>query len=154
MNRRMGFHPLAWWRDRRGVAAVEFALVAPVLLVMLLGFADLVPGFTALIQLRNAIEAGASYCMHNGASSCTAAQVASQVANATNLAIAAGKVTLSVSYGCATATTVTMQAAATPNCSSGYAPGQYATVSASYGYVTTLGNVTIPLSGQTIIRIQ
>jgi Flp pilus assembly protein TadG len=34
-NSRMSRRP--WWRDRRGVAAVEFALIAPMLLILYLG---------------------------------------------------------------------------------------------------------------------
>ncbi len=143
----------ACWRDRRAAIAVEFALLAPVLVVLLLGVADYVLGFSALIQLRNAVAAGASYCVQNGAGACTAAQVATQAAAATGLAVATSQVGVSLAYGCATSGGVTMQTTATPNCATGYAPGQYATVSASYTYVTTLGQVSIPLSAQTIVRL-
>ena len=33
--------PLAFWRDRRGAAAVEFAFIAPVLIIMYCGLAEL-----------------------------------------------------------------------------------------------------------------
>lgn len=133
---------------------MEFALVAPVLTIMVLGLANYVLGFSSLIQLRNAVEAGASYCMHNGAAACTSSQVASTVAHSTTLAVPAGNVGLNLSYGCATATGVTLQSQATPNCASGIGPGQYAIVSANYTYVSSIGQVSIPLSSQTLIRLQ
>jgi Flp pilus assembly protein TadG len=144
----------ACWKNTQGLIAVEFALLAPVLVVMLLGLGDYVLGFSALIQLRNAVEAGASYCLHNGAGSCTPSVVAGIASAATGLAVPTGRVSLSLSYGCATASGVTLQASSAVNCSGGYAPGQYATVGGGYDYVTTLGGVTIPLSAITIIRIQ
>ena len=133
---------------------MEFALVAPVLTIMVLGLANYVLGFSSLIQLRNAVEAGASYCMHNGAAACTASQVAATVANSTTLPVASGNVGLNLSYGCATVTGVTLQSQATPNCASGIGPGQYAIVSANYTYVSSIGQVSIPLSSQTLIRLQ
>ncbi len=146
---------LAWLKDdRRGAVAVEFALVAPVLIALLLGLANTIMGFTAAIQLNNAVQAGASYCMKNGTASCTTTQIQSIVANGTALAIPSGQVTLSLTYGCASAATVTTQAAATPNCSNGYAPGEYAIVGATYTYVTLIGQIGIPLSATTLIRIQ
>ncbi len=141
-------------RDCRGVSAVEFALVAPMLATLLVGVGDYGYGFTCLIQLRNAVEAGASYCMHNGAGACTQSAVAGVVAAATPLAVPAGNVTLTLNYGCTTGSGITYQSADTPTCSGGVTPGEYAEVSASYDYVTTLGGVTIPLTSQTEVRLQ
>ena len=148
-----GLSLAACGRDARGAIAVEFALLAPVLVILLMGVADYVLGFSALIQLRNAVAAGASYCVQNGAGACTASQVAAQAAGASGLAIAAGQVGVSLAYGCATSGGVTTQPAATPNCATGYAPGQYVSVQATYTYVTTLGQVSIPLSAQTMMRL-
>ncbi|OIQ97896.1 TadE-like protein [mine drainage metagenome] len=142
------------WRDCRGVSAVEFALVAPVLVTMLLGVGDYGHGFTCLIQLRNAVQAGASYCMHNGAGACTQSAVAGVVAAATPLAVPSGNVALTLTYGCTTGSGITYQSADTPNCSGGVTPGEYAEISASYDYVTTLGGVSIPLTSQTEVRLQ
>src|SRR5262245_65413997 len=41
---------LVWWRDERGVSAVEFALVVPVLVAMLLGIIQY--GSIFLVQMR------------------------------------------------------------------------------------------------------
>lgn len=47
-NRLKGF-----WRDRRGVSAVEFALIAPVLIVMYCGLAELTQAMMAQRRLSN-----------------------------------------------------------------------------------------------------
>ena len=46
-------------RDQRGVGAVEFALIAPVLLGMLVGITQLGQLYFARADLRNAVAAGA-----------------------------------------------------------------------------------------------
>lgn len=48
-------------RDHRGVSAVEFALIAPVLLLMIVGLAQLGVLFMANAGLRNAVAEGARY---------------------------------------------------------------------------------------------
>jgi Flp pilus assembly protein TadG len=46
--------PLAgFWRDRRGVSAVEFALIAPVLIIMYCGMAELTQAMMAQRRLSN-----------------------------------------------------------------------------------------------------
>jgi len=53
------FRPLL--RDRRGVGALEFALVAPMLFAMLIGMASLGILFLAQAGLRSAVEDAARY---------------------------------------------------------------------------------------------
>lgn len=50
-----------WWRDRRGVAALEFALVCPLLLLLFGGLVDL--GMTVWSEscLANAVAQGAQF---------------------------------------------------------------------------------------------
>lgn len=45
MNGRRG--PLSLWRDRRGVSAVEFAMLAPVIIVFYFGLAEFCQGYMA-----------------------------------------------------------------------------------------------------------
>ncbi|MFC0408551.1 TadE/TadG family type IV pilus assembly protein [Roseomonas elaeocarpi] len=52
------------WRrriGRRGIAAVEFALVAPVMILLLLGGFDLANAFAQSMRLQSAAQAGAQY---------------------------------------------------------------------------------------------
>ncbi len=50
---------LAWLSDRRGVSAVEFALVAPVLIVIFMGLADLTTATLAQLHVNRAAEGAA-----------------------------------------------------------------------------------------------
>lgn len=43
----------SFWRDRRGVSAIEFALIAPVLIVMYCGFAETTQAMMAQRRLSN-----------------------------------------------------------------------------------------------------
>ncbi len=46
-------------RSERGAVAVEFALLLPVLLILIIGMIDVTAGFNAQIQLNQAAQAGA-----------------------------------------------------------------------------------------------
>jgi len=47
---------LAWLGDKRGVSAVEFALVAPILIVMFMGLSDLATATLAQLHVNHAAE--------------------------------------------------------------------------------------------------
>jgi Flp pilus assembly protein TadG len=51
-----GGRKLAWLRDRRGVSAVEFALIAPVLIVVFMGLSDLTTATLAQLHVNRAAE--------------------------------------------------------------------------------------------------
>lgn len=53
MSRRPFQSLKAFWRDRRGVSAIEFALIAPVLIVMYCGFAETTQAMMAQRRLSN-----------------------------------------------------------------------------------------------------
>ena len=53
----------AWWRCRRGVAATEFALVAPILAFILLASIDLGRALTERMAIDHALRAGAQRAM-------------------------------------------------------------------------------------------
>jgi Flp pilus assembly protein TadG len=53
MSRRKQSPRVGFWRDRRGVSAVEFALIAPVLIVMYCGLAELTQAMMAQRRLSN-----------------------------------------------------------------------------------------------------
>jgi Flp pilus assembly protein TadG len=143
-----------FFNDASGVITVEFALVAPVLVVALLGIGDYIMAFSAQMKLHNAVQAGASYCMKNGSSACTLANVQNAVVNATPLPVTTANVGLTLSYGCASTSGITLQGSSTPNCANGFAPGLYAVITATYQYTTTVGPVVIPMSSTTTLRIQ
>jgi hypothetical protein len=53
-------------RDRRGTAAVEFALLMPALMLLLLGLADVAALASRTLQVESAARAGASYARRHG----------------------------------------------------------------------------------------
>src|SRR5438270_13452281 len=61
-------------RIQRGQAVVEFALVLPVLLLLLAGAVDLGNGFQTYIALTNAAREGAHFGINNGTGICTRVQ--------------------------------------------------------------------------------
>lgn len=99
-----------------GQSLVEFALALPLLLVMLLGLADLGRAFYYTSAIANAARAGAAYAASN-ASTATTNTVAAKVCNETGL----------VAYS------------ATPTCpglntSATFGPGQDAVVTVTYDF--------------------
>lgn len=57
MSRRPLRRLAGFWRDRRGVSAVEFALIAPLLIVMYCGMAELTQAMMAQRRLSNITSA-------------------------------------------------------------------------------------------------
>src|SRR6185369_4201840 len=76
MNRH--FH--SWAVDRRGIAAVEFAIIAPVLLMLLGGVTDFGLVVAGKSQLANGLAQGAQYALLQGPG-VTAATVKTVVQN-------------------------------------------------------------------------
>jgi Flp pilus assembly protein TadG len=52
---------IRWWRDRRGTAAVEMALLMPILLVILAGITEVGYAFYQASTLERGLRAGATY---------------------------------------------------------------------------------------------
>jgi hypothetical protein len=58
--------PGRWRRDRRGVAAIEFAMALPLLILLLMGVVELGLAYAQAMQVRDAAAAGALYAGRNG----------------------------------------------------------------------------------------
>jgi Flp pilus assembly protein TadG len=118
-------------RYRKGAAAVELAVVSPLLLLLLAGVAEVgMAGYQAL-QVQAAVEAGVLYVSLYGGSNTAAINQA--VVNATSTAGITS--TISAFCGCPTAAGVVSQANCTTVCSAdNTAPGSYVTVKASIAH--------------------
>lgn len=141
-------------RDGRGVSAVEFALLAPVLIAIPVPIADLGMGLYAQMELQNAAQAGAEYALLNsGKGPLVSSQVQSAaVAASTYLTVTAST---SLSCGCPNGTTVVVGPCGVA-CSSGKQPGTYITVTAQATYTPlvkypVLGS-SVALSAQSMVR--
>jgi Flp pilus assembly protein TadG len=55
------------WQDKRGIAAIEFALITPVFALLIAGTIDLGGALYTKFKLDSAVTAGANYAMINSA---------------------------------------------------------------------------------------
>lgn len=120
------------WRARDGIGAVEFALVASILVLILLGITDFGIGFWEQMQVGNAARAGAEYAARYGYDS---TKVQTAATSATNLS----GVTASDSgqfCGCPSTSTGITSATCGTACSNGDTAGTFVTVTAQVSYTT------------------
>jgi Flp pilus assembly protein TadG len=127
-------------RGRRAVAAVEFALLAPILMMILAGAADF--GFREWSRscLANAVAQGAYYAFLTGPTVSTTT-VNSLVTNASSLAGVSVNTIAAVACYCPTGTPAVLGSAVTPctkacpadgTLPAGILPGKYIVITASY----------------------
>ena len=144
---------------RGGVAAVEFAIVVPILLALLVPACDLGMGYLSETAGVGAAQAGAQYALANGFAS-TAIQNA--VTGATSLTSISATPAPAESCGCPTGSSVAAANPAVPPCTgkcpNGAQSGTYVTVSATAVYYPlipypTLGS-SVTLTAQSFVRIQ
>jgi Flp pilus assembly protein TadG len=145
-------------RCRAGAAAVEMALIGPVLALVLLGMIDFGMAIYYNMQVQSAAQAGAQYAIQHAASAFNASAVQSAVTKATTLSgLTAG--TPATFCGCATGNTIAQ--CVSGSCASGTL-GTYVTVTAQATYNTILPyssvGLNIPktytLTGTTTVRLQ
>lgn len=122
-------------RDEAGASAVEFALILPIAVALLIGTIDLGRMAWTKMEVQAAARAGANYALVNASKGFDAAKVAAAVSSATGLAVTLPQQP-SKDFGCPNAATgVTTVANGTTPCSNGQAPGSYVTVRASTDFV-------------------
>ena len=139
---------------RRGNAAIEFALAAPLLLTMLAGVVDVGFGLFEAMQAQNAAEAGALYASRHGWDQAGIVVAVKGATNVTGISATPAPVQF---CGCASAGGVT-QAACTATCSGGAAPGLYVQVNATLAHqrIMPYASFGVPdiLSGTSLLRLQ
>ncbi len=138
----------------RGSASIEFAIIVPVLLIMLAGLVEI--GFAAreAMQVQDAAEAGAGYAMKYGWDS---AGISAAVVNATGATGVTASPAPVQFCGCPSASGITT-VLCTATCAGGTTPGTYVKVSASIAHVAILSNLGLPipatLVGHATVRLQ
>src|SRR5262245_55621047 len=137
-----------------GVASIELAIIAPVIVLALICTFDLGLGIYRSMQVESAAQAGAGYAVARGYS---ADGVARAVANATSYAGISASPAPFQFCGCATASGVTTVACTQP-CPDGTGAGTYVTVSAQGSYTTLIPYPMFPTSysfaAQSTVRTQ
>lgn len=140
--------------DRRGSAAVEFAIIAPVLALVLIATIELGFAMRARIIAQEAASAGALYASQHAFDAAGITGIMAATSNASNEAvITAG--TPTAWYGCPTATDVT-PASQTDTCGDGKPARRYVTVTATVPRVSILGSdlgLPADLTSTSIVRL-
>lgn len=138
--------------DRCGAAAVEFALVLPVLILLLIGMFDYGALAFQTMEVQAAAHAGADYAIHNGWNS---SGIQTAVTGATTLTITASPAP-QLSNGCLSGNTVVFTTGS--SCSSGGAPGSYVIVNAQTAFSPMIAwsalSLPTTVSAQAVVRIQ
>lgn len=141
--------------DRRGVAALELALLAPVLLLLLMGIFDVGQLTYTSMQVTAAAHAGAQYVYANGCSSTQG--ISTAVTSATPLAVSANPSPVCPVYYCANGSALASSTSGA-TCPSGEVAGTYATVSAQAPFtpIAPWAGLVFPatLSASSVIRYQ
>lgn len=127
-------------RDRAGNAALEAALVAPVLALLAVGIADYGLAIHRKMQIQHAAQAGADYAMKYGFDS---SAITGAVTAATAVAGIAAVPAPAEACGCVAGNTLAA-ASCGSLCPDGTAAGTYVTVSAQGAYATLIPYPGIP----------
>lgn len=135
-----------------GASAVEFALILPILVALLIGTIDLGRMAWTKMEVQAAARAGANYALVNASKGFDPDKTAAAVTNATGLAVTLPQQPYK-EFGCPDAVSGVMPVAnGTTPCASGDKPGSYVTVQARTAFVPLwLGAVT--LSATAKVRI-
>jgi Flp pilus assembly protein TadG len=140
--------------DTRGTAAIEFAILSPILLALLLGVVDLGFGLYAAIQAQSAAEAGALYAAKHGWNS---AGISAAVVGATGASSMAATPAPTLFCGCPSASGIAT-IVCTSTCTGGVQPGEYVQVNSSLARLSILSDpglgLATTLTGESTIRIQ
>lgn len=142
------------WHDRRGTAAIEFALISPVFIILLVGVVEL--GFAGLdaMRVQDAAEAGALYAQVNGWDAAGIAAAVTSATGASGLTATPAPVNFCGCPGTDGIAAVDCMGA----CTDGSAPGKYVTVSASMPRLTivpeTISTLPDTLTAHSTVRIQ
>lgn len=143
---------------REGVAAVEFALLAPVLILLFTGAVSLGLASWTKMQVGNAARAGAVYAVNHGYNK---ANIQAAAQNATALSTKVSVVTSpEATQSCIDPATGTISpagaAAACPG--TGSSPGNYVTITTtmSYSLIMPIPGIAkaMTLSGNAVARIK
>ena len=128
--------------NSEGLSGIEFALIAPVLILSFIATADFGLAIYAKMEVENAAQAGTEYAARNGY---TSSSVTSAVTSATSMSGISATPAPSQFCGCPSTSGVTT-ATCNTNCASGAVAGTYVSASAQATYTTIISYPGIPAS--------
>jgi Flp pilus assembly protein TadG len=136
-----------------GLAAIEFGLIAPFLVLLVVAAVDLGTGIYKAMQAQNAAEAGAIYASKH---TVDLTGIAGAVVNATAAAGIAATPSPTQFCGCPTASGIATTSCAS-TCTDGSAPGLYLRITAqvTHSPLLSMAGLVTPtaITGQAVIRI-
>lgn len=135
-------------RSIAGVAAVEFALIAPIIAAMLVGLANYGLAMFEKMELVSAARAGAQLVLVD--TGATTSEIQAAVVASTNSGISTSDVTVTQSCECADGTAITCGG----TCSDASANRYFYTIAASNDFTLLLLGSTITLTGTAVVRTQ
>jgi Flp pilus assembly protein TadG len=139
--------------DETGLAAIEFGLIAPFLVLLVVAAADLGTGIHKAMQVQNAAEAGAIYASKHAFD---VAGITGAVVNSAGAAGIAATPAPAQFCGCPSASGISTASCAS-TCADGSAPGQYLRISAqvTHAPLLSIAGLGTPsaMTGQAVIRI-
>lgn len=133
-----------WARDR-GAAAVEFAIIAPILIAALTGIVDYGLAMYNKMELMGAVRAGAQVALIDYTDTTAIKQA---VVDSTNAGITTADVTTTQFCECADGSTITCGNTCADSSSNRY----FMTISATQNYTLMLLGTTIAIDASTTIR--
>ena len=140
-------------RCTRGAAAIEFALVVPVLLILLLGLIEMGVVFMHQVQVETAAQAGIARAEQDGFD---IPSIQTAVTTSTALTAIQALPAPTQSCGCVSGTTI-VAASCDSACTGGVTAGTYVTVNTQTTYTPLFGLIyTSPftLTGKAVSRIR
>ena len=144
-------------RRESGTAAIEFGLLIPILLILLIGTVEVGRAMYQAMQVNNAVEAGMLYAAKNGFD---AGGIAAAVVNATGTQGITATPTPTLFCGCPNASGVSIKMLCDPPpppCADGNPMGQYVQINAALDHQTILPYLGLPLpttlKAQSIVRL-
>jgi Flp pilus assembly protein TadG len=142
------------WKAEEGIAAVQFGILVPILILVGVCTLDVGAGIYRKMQVQNAAQAGAQYAVAHGFSQ---SSISAAVTNATTFSGIGASPSPSQFCGCPTNSGVT-SATCSSTCADGSVAGTYVTVSSQGTYNTILTYPLLPNSfpfaAQATVRIQ
>lgn len=129
-------------RSRSGVAAIEFAILGPVLSLATIAAADIGIGFYSDMQVQNSAQAGAEYAIAHGFDATAMASAVTATTPGSGISATPAPSTFS---GCPASGAITVVTSGTL-CADGTPAGTYAKVTATKTYLTLIPYPMLPAS--------
>jgi Flp pilus assembly protein TadG len=140
--------------DTSGVAAIEFGIIVPILVLMTVATVDLGMGFYRKMQVEGAAQAGAEWAIRHGFNISSISNAVTSATSAPGISVSPAPIQF---CGCASGSGITT-ATCGNTCSGGVQAGTYTTVSAQMTYNPILPYGFLPstynLSSQSTVRLQ